>query len=441
MSSGAIAVIPQMKPLVCPNCGGTVNLLGSRQAVNAVCPNCTTILDATNPTLRVIQTFHANERFQPLIPFGARGKLHNIVWEMIGFQVREITVEGVAYRWAEYLLYNPYHGYRYLSEYQGHWNHGRTIPALPNLTHKGRKEAAWLGNVLFTHFQTADATTIYVMGEFPWQVRVGEKVTVKDYVAPPAMLSAEITPGEVVWSQAEYTRGTDIWKAFQLPGMPPTTVGVFSNQLSPYKGKIGGVWKTLFLLLGIMVAIMIAMAIMNRNETVFSQDYTFTAAPKGEASFVTSEFDLKGRPSNVDIDVKTDLDNDWAFFGLALINEDTGTAYDVGKEVSYYHDSEGSEGSKTASVTIPAVPPGRYYLRVEPEMDENATSARLSQHAMRYSLAVKHDVPNEVPFIFVFFLLLIPPIFTTIRSIKFENARWAESDYGPIFKSSGSSDD
>ena len=28
----------------------------------------------------------------------------------------------MSYDWYEYLLYNPYNGFRYLTEYQGHWS-------------------------------------------------------------------------------------------------------------------------------------------------------------------------------------------------------------------------------------------------------------------------------------------------------------------------------
>ncbi len=31
-------------------------------------------------------------------------------------------MEGVAYSWHEYVLFNPYKGFRYLTEYDGHWN-------------------------------------------------------------------------------------------------------------------------------------------------------------------------------------------------------------------------------------------------------------------------------------------------------------------------------
>ena len=58
----------------------------------------------------------------------------------------------------------------------------------------------------------------------------------------------------------------------------------------------------------------------------------------------------------------TNLDQDWAYFNLALINDTTGDAYDFGREVSYYHDSDGSEGSPKSSILIPAVAPGTYQV-------------------------------------------------------------------------------
>ena len=54
-----------------------------------------------------------------------------------------------------------------------------------------------------------------------------------------------------------------------------------------------------------------------------------------------------------------------------LVLEETGAALDVGREVSYYHgvDSDGSwsEGSRDDNALIPAVPAGRWFLRIDPE--------------------------------------------------------------------------
>ena len=76
-------------------------------------------------------------------------------------------MDGVTYTWAEYLLYNPYKGYRYLTEYNGHWNDIRTLRALPVPSQKNSKPAVVYAGKTYTHFQTADATTGFVMGEFP----------------------------------------------------------------------------------------------------------------------------------------------------------------------------------------------------------------------------------------------------------------------------------
>src|SRR5947208_477467 len=67
----------------------------------------------------------------------------------------------------------------------------------------------------YRHFQTATAATSYVLGEFPWQVRVGEAANVSDYISPPRVISSEKTGNEVTWSMGEYLTGRDIWKAFK----------------------------------------------------------------------------------------------------------------------------------------------------------------------------------------------------------------------------------
>ncbi len=439
MTAGPAGAVLKVKPLICPNCGGTVQLRGFGQTVNAICGNCQTVLDASTPSLAVLQKFGARPRVEPLIPLGSRGNWRGATFELIGFQVREIEVEGQKYHWSEYLLYNPYQGYRYLTEYDGHWNYGNTLRALPE-GGSGDRGSVRFRDGFYKLFQRSVARTVFVLGEFPWQVRVGDPVTVSDYVRPPLMISSESAGGEVVWSIGEYITGQSVWQAFALQGKPPVARGIFANQPSPYQGKIGSVWKTFAWLLGALFLLMAGMAMVNRNEAVFNQHYFFDSHHSGEASFVTPVFELKGHTSGVEVKVSTDLNNDWAYFNFALINEGTGTAYDFSRQVSYYYgsDSDGSwsEGGKTGSTTIPAVPPGRYYLRVEPEMDSQASGSIFSTHAVSYDIAVKRGVPTQLFFVIAFFLLFIPPIVTTIRASKFEGRRWAESDIAPVSSSS-----
>src|SRR6187401_2275491 len=153
-----------VRALECPNCGGTVEIKYER-TLNAVCIQCLSVLDATTPALRILQKFEGTQRYQPKIPLGTRGKLPSGEYEAIGYQIRSIEVDGVTYSWAEYLLYNPYKGYRYLTEYNGHWNDIRTLRAITVPANSLSKETVAYRGVKYTHFQTASATTAFVMGE------------------------------------------------------------------------------------------------------------------------------------------------------------------------------------------------------------------------------------------------------------------------------------
>lgn len=417
---------PQVKGLNCPNCGAPLAVRGMAHTLTVVCGNCQSVLDAKDPNFRVLQRFQSALTVPMHIPLGTRGKLNGVVWEAIGFQVRTIEVDGERYSWAEYLLFNPYQGFRYLTEYQGHWNYVTTLRALPQVKPGTRPSASYRGE-RYRHFQTAQAATTYVLGEFPWRVMAGETVSVMDYVAPPRSLSSEFTQSETVWSMGEYLPGSAVWSAFQLPGKPPRAEGVYSNQPSPFEGRVKGVWMICLFLLALIFLASQAAMILSADERVFAGNYSF-AKSGGEPSFVTNTFALTGRPANVELRIKTDLNNNWAYFGFALINADTGEAWDFGREVSKYSgtDSDGpwTEGNADDTAIIPTVPPGNYYLRVEPDMDAKAPR-------MYYTLELRRDVPAMLWFGLAALAALLPPFFTTIRSLNFERRRWAESDYAP----------
>ena len=97
--------------------------------------------------------------------------------------------------WAEYLLFNPYKGFRYLTEYDGHWNDVSTrASALPEPSPRWRKPpgAILMGRNLrtFRHGAGHDdlrAGRISVAGAASARQR-----GVKDFIAPPQILSSEI---------------------------------------------------------------------------------------------------------------------------------------------------------------------------------------------------------------------------------------------------------
>jgi hypothetical protein len=412
------------------------------QAETVVCESCRSILDANDPNLAILQQFEIKTRdVHPLIPLGTRGKLRGTDYEIIGFQRRHATVEGISYPWHEYVLFNPYKGFRYLSEYNGHWNDISISKELPaaggGLFPSSATTANYLGEV-YKHFQTAEATTDFVLGEFPWQVRVGESATVTDYVHPPRVLSSEKMDKEVTWSIGEYMYGREIWDTFKLPGSAPEAEGVYENQPSPVATNVTAIWIAFSAFAVFLLAMMVGFDTLAKKEPVFQQTYHWERAnAAGEASFVTGVFELKGRPSTVEVKTWAPVSNQWIYLNYALINQDTGRAWDFGREVSYYYgyDSDGSwsEGKRDDTVVIPSVPAGQYYLRIEPEVDP-------AVHAISYSVQVRRDVPVLGIYGLGFLALLLPPLLLSWRWYAFERSRWSESDHPPMKISVGSED-
>jgi Domain of unknown function (DUF4178) len=409
----------------CKNCGAAVELRALRHTLSVACTSCAAILDPNDPTLAILQKEAKLNRIVPTIPLGSRGVLRGRRAEVIGFQQRSIKVEGTTYGWNEYVLFDPYQGFRYLSEYQGHWSDIRSIHALPAVSSRTRPTATYREGT-FRHFQSATATTEFVLGEFPWRVEVEDRVEVADFVAPPFMLSREGTKSEATWSLGEYTTGEQIWQAFALPGEAPDPIGVFAHQPSPYAGRTAGYLRTFVALALVLLLLLAGRSLTAAREQVFAHDYAFQPRATAEAAFVTEPFTLR-EAGTIQFEIETSVNNSWAYFDLALIDTKTGTALNVAREVSRYsgvdQDGSWSEGSAGASILIPRVPAGEYYLRVEPEGDQTNPN-------IQYRLRVRRDVVSLWPYLIALFLLGVGPAWHLIRSASFENRRWQESDHG-----------
>jgi hypothetical protein len=416
--------------LACPSCGGPITLRGFELSLTVVCPKCHAVLDAKDPNLAVLQA--AKQRTDkgepPKIPLGTRGDWRGQKYEAIGYQIRQIMVDGTAYRWREYLLFNPFYGFRYLTEYDGHWNDAVVIRRLPATLDRTSQPIARLDGTVYRHFQTANATTVFALGEFPWEVRVGDQATVIDYVAPPSMLSREVTEEESVWSIGTYVTPGEVWRAFKLPGSPQTPVGVYANQPSPYAANASQMGSLFMLFAIILCAVTAVILAISKRQQVFSANYEARVSATSDTAFVTPSFDIAGRTAGTQVAINSNVDNSWEYFNFALINEGTGKAIDFGREVSYYYgtDSDGpwSEGSVKDRALIPAVPPGRYYLLIQPE-------GPIDRNPVLYSVTLTHDVPSLWPLVIALAALALGPMVFVWRNVAFETARWRESDHAP----------
>src|SRR5215470_7769154 len=214
---------PKAKTFACLSCGSPIRLRGLLQTTSVVCPSCGTVIDVSDDeNMRIISAFASRIKVEPAIPLGTRGTFPDGIFEAIGFMQRFIIVEGVEYRWREYLLFNPYKGFRWLSEYNGHWSYIKTSFFRPRVLADGNLA---LKGTVFRHFQSAHAKVDYVAGEFYWRVQAGESCLVQDFVAPPQILSMEQTENEITWSLGEYMEPEAIAKAFKLTKPLPGKIG------------------------------------------------------------------------------------------------------------------------------------------------------------------------------------------------------------------------
>jgi hypothetical protein len=419
--------------LPCPNCGAPIELRAAGQSMAATCGSCRSLIDTAKPELQLIEKAEAVVRkIAPLLPIGQRGKLFDIEYEVVGLVNRKDEWS----QWSEYLLFNPWQGFRWLVFFQGHWSFIERLPALPNM--QGKK-------VSFEHqtyklFAENKATVADVLGEFYWQVRRGEQAEVADYIAPPFVLSKETYPGlvEVAWSRGEYVDRRIIKEAFNVDKLPRPQ-GSYLNEPNKFAKR----WKEirapfLFALIALcLVQFFFASgkeAVVSEGSFVFDQlsKYRMPTAsnvsPEGRNTFTTPRFALTGRQQRVSIEAEAPVDNNWLGLDLDLVNADTNTSQPANLEVSYYHgyDSDGAwtEGKRTARTAWAAVPPGNYFVTAEASADQ-------SIQTLPFTLKVTSGGTFNSNFILMLGLVLLYPILLLWRRSRFEQARWADSDFSP----------
>ncbi len=353
-----------------------------------------------------------------MLPLGTRGKFGDVLYEVIGFQVRTTWSDGLAYSWHEYLLFNPYAGFRYLTLYNGHWNFIRALAGVPRYTTEGGRKAAVSGAVTYRHYQHGTATTTFVMGEFPWAVQAGEQVEFDDFITPPRILSREVSAGEINWSGGEYIPGIDVWRAFSLPGTPPVADGISPTQPSPYPQKMRHLWGDFVKLALFWFGILVLFNLFSTGKQFLSErvgliPVVTVAAP---ATF-TSSFDIKSGEPGLMVEVKTS-DSDAPALQASLVERSTSRTVPLALVEQGPKSSGWRDVYRSGTLT-----PGSWAVRVEPEPQEEKRPGS-------YDIKVRREAKGAGWIWLALVFLLIPPIVTTVRASSFESKRWSESDYG-----------
>jgi hypothetical protein len=416
---------PKGKPKTfnCPACGGTVTIKAVGITINAVCSQCSSVIDVTNENYDIVAKAKKKIR-GTLLEIGTRGQLQGIDWEVIGY-IEKTDGSGV-YSWEEYLLYNPYQGFRFLVQSAGHWNFVKVLRK--DIAGAGFANEVLVDNKKYTVFLKGEAVVEYVKGEFYWRVKKGERTDVADYIAPPYMLSVEKNDQEINVSLGEYIEAYEVEEAFNIKSDMPYKKGVAANQPAPYQGKFGKIWLVASAAFAIAVAIQIITSAAADNANVYTTQASVQPSQKDQ-TFSSPSFNLP-KEGSVLIQSASPVQNDWLELGLSLVNEQTNEEYEVHQAIEYYYGYEGgenwSEGKQYAETYISKVPSGNYRLLIDAD-----AGAFLKNSPVNFLLNIKRDVPSWSNFWFTMLLVMIYPLFATLRRWNFEGKRWSESDYSP----------
>ena len=403
----------------CPKCKSVITVRGRAMTLALTCNTCG-VYFRTGDWNKTQTQF--SKTGTCVLPVGSKGRFDNFLYEVMGFTVKEEN--KYHYQWREYLLFNPYRGYAFLSEYDGHWNFVWGIENSPqHRMHDG--EFDFEGSN-YHFYQRYSAQVVYAKGEFFFDVVTMTEDTVNyEYIAPPYLLALEQSNDSRLWCKGEYITQEEIAAAFSIDRKTlPAKTGIGYTQ--PFDYSFSDNALILMTIAVVCIAIGIQLFLNNQaaQRTVFSADFQKSDLVN-QKLFVTPTFDLEGTKS-LEIIMSAPLDNDWLFSEFTLVNESSGQEYNFTKDLEYYSGYEGgeswSEGSKSAEGFLSQIPAGRYHINIYPEFGTRNEY---------FTLTVLRDVSANSNLLVAALLLMLFPAFHFIRKRIREARRWRDSEYSP----------
>ncbi len=419
----------------CLACGGPITLKGFGGVEQVSCPYCgSTLAPEESGSLELLQRVQRQRRASAL-PLHARGQLEGAPWEILGIVWRECQVDGVTYPWQEFLLFNPFRGYRWLvySMSDGHWSVGGPLDGAPRVaggTFSHR--TVEFDQETYKHFQSVSAHVTYVEGEFPWQIKAGDQATAHEYVRPPHSISVEesrtVAGSDVAFTSLRYITPKEVWAAFGQKGSPPSARGVGSIQPNPHVKTSRTLWLSCAGFLAVWIVLTV-LYIGSRDSTVVVSEH---AVPL-ESYRQEIEIGEPGKVTTVDFTfTASPLSNSWAFADVMLVSLDREEAVGLSVEVDEWHGVSGGEswreGDPRKTVTVSNVQGGRYVLQVVPQT-QPARRASGPAPGMTMSFALESDVVLGRYVALPFILIILFPFLNEIRRLAFDGRRWSNSDY------------
>jgi len=411
----------ETKTKACFSCKHPISSYLEDATYSFVCDKCGAICDNYHSKSKS-NIDKINVSKEPLlISIGSEGILAGTKYKVISHTRKKEN--GTTDQWSEFGLFNPVKGQAFLTVDNGHWTLHTLCKGIPsNLS----KTASW-NKQSYKLYAKYKSKVVYASGEFTSKFEYNKITNVEEYIFPPFMLTKEYDENSLKWFEGVYIMPDEIKKAFNLNSVP-SRKGV--GQIQPYVSKFSAAFfrKVLYVIALIWGGLQFYYASISKEEIIYSNSYLINDS-LNKTDIYTPTFELSNGTKNMELRVSTNIDNNWMYNSVTLVNEKTGDVFDFDFETEYYYGYEGgenwTEGSNWNSRIASSVPEGTYYMIIQPQKPDDLNTVFIEVFLRRDVFVLSNGI-------IVLLLLAAFPTYYFYFKENFEKKRWYNSSFYPF---------
>ena len=413
----------EAKAINCTTCGASLPALAGHKAKALVCSYCGSVMDR-HDDYKVLARYRDMRRPAGPLMIGMEGEVLGVRHTVVGIVGMSTRVEGETYRWTDYQIYAPTHGYSWLTWYDGHLVHSRKVrepvdvDPIRGFVPKAEFDAA--GDT-FTMFEQTVARIDYIEGELTWVPKLGDETPVIEAISPPYGFAVSRGEVEQETELMTYLERDAVLESFGVDVTElPAPGGVHAIQpFEPGHTHSALAQVAKWFLPGLALAAL-ALWLFGGGSTVaraFIQD---------PAKGGVLEFEAPGSTTLMAIDIEAPLSNEWAWYEMSLQHVESGEdVAEFGEGLEYYSGYEGgeswSEGSRSATLRFRPPQEGLYRLTLQADPQSPALTRPVQ-------VEVRSNVFVARWFLLLAVVALVLWASLAFRRHSFETRRWGGGD-------------
>ncbi len=408
--------------VTCPNCKEVINTYYQPEGHYFACDkyNCGTVFYSEKAHTEIVTRFKDKSPIEASLPLGTNAWFFGKEYTLVGYLEKYERNEKI--RWIEYAFYYPgEQWYIILSEFDGNWMmvHHLTKEESPKTNFNKGATVIDLDNKKFKLAVSYTFDIEKAHGCFDWNLMKDEELHTREYYSLPYVLLSETMFQTTEWFEGRFVNPKDyiIKQPGQKLNLPRNRFFNPATFYDRYK-------KLIFVYAGFLLLLFLSYGFVSATHPT-KEIYNFTNDVKpdttgygGFKTYISPPFNIEGTTIVSISGTAMGLNQSWLELSTSLINEKTGTTFEVEHNLEHYSGtSDGeywSEGETTIKSNISSVPTGTYYLVVRPKVDTLIDG----WSSIAYNIGVTQ---NELPMKDFWVFFWIPIVHFVVQSFRKNN--------------------